>query len=204
MHTAGGFVAATLLAFASGLIPSTGPTADQAPSRQDADVMSQKIMAMFAHSLSAAADATLHTSFSEAELNAYLVHYATEDLPVGVAQTQVSLLDDSRVRTRALVDLDAVRKSEPRGLLDPLRYVTGIVPVEAVGVLTARDGRATFTYESGTVGRLPLPRSVLHELVAFYTRTPDTPTGVNLDEPFALPAGIRQVLIRRGAATVVQ
>jgi hypothetical protein len=54
------------------------------------------------------------------------------------------------------------------------------------------------------VGRLPLPRSVLHELVAFYTRTPDTPTGVNLDEPFALPAGIRQVLIRRGAATVVQ
>ena len=45
---------------------------------------------------------------------------------------------------------------------------------------------------------------MLQEPVNYYTRTPDHPAGVNLDEPFDLPASIKAIETHRGAATVVQ
>jgi hypothetical protein len=49
-----------------------------------------------------------------------------------------------------------------------------------------------------------VPVTVLQELVGYYSRTPERPEGVRLDETFMLPAGIRQVEIGRGQAVVVQ
>ena len=58
--------------------------------------------------------------------------------------------------------------------------------------------------ESATLGSVPVPRDLLRELVSYYSRSAKLPGGVDLDKPFELPAGIREVEIQRGAATIIQ
>jgi hypothetical protein len=58
--------------------------------------------------------------------------------------------------------------------------------------------------QSASLSGIPLPKSFLQELVTFYSRTPDSPEGIRLDDPFELPASIRQIEIGPGQAVVVQ
>ena len=179
--------------------------AGQGPATADAERMGKKVQAILERAVAPATAAKpLRTSFSERELNAYLKANAAEELPTGVKQAQVTLLDAGKVDTRALVDLDAVRTSETRSWLDPLAYVTGLLEVRTIGTFRGANGKGVFTFESATVGGMPVPRTVMQELVAFYTRSPETPKGILLDQPFDLPARIRAVELRRGAATVIQ
>jgi hypothetical protein len=195
---------AVLLALAAPLMVSLG--AGQGASRADADRMSKKVSAILQRAVAPPTGAKpLTTRFSEQELNAYL-HLEAEaaGLPPGLKQPRVTFLDAGKVDTRALVDLDAVRTSQKRGWLDPLAYITGILEVRTVGTLRGDKGKGVYTFESASVDGVPVPRTVLQELLAFYTRTPETPAGIVLDQPFDLPAGIRQVELRRGVATVIQ
>ena len=97
-----------------------------------------------------------------------------------------------------------MRNSRPRAWRDPLAYVTGSVEVVASGRVTADDGIARVQLESATVSGVSVPKSVVQELLRFYTVTPERPEGFDLDEPFVLPANIRRVVVRRGHATIVQ
>ncbi len=175
----------------------------QDTSRAAAERADKKMQAIMLRAVAPAAKApAVKTTFTEEELNAYM--RLQPDLPPGLKQPTVQLLDDGRVNTRALVDLDAVRLSEKRGWLDPLAYVSGVLEVHLIGVFRGANGQGVYTFESARVGGAPVPRSVLQEILAFYTRTPETPTGILLDTPFELPAGIREVELRRGLATVIQ
>jgi hypothetical protein len=49
-----------------------------------------------------------------------------------------------------------------------------------------------------------VPKTFLQELVSYYSRTPTNPRGVNLEDPFALPASIRQIDVGAGQAVIVQ
>lgn len=179
--------------------------AGQEAATTDAASMGKKVQAILERGLTPAQAAKpLKTSFSEQELNAYLKANAAEELPSGVTQARITLLDAGKVDTRALVDMDALRTSEKRGWLDPLAYVTGMLEVRTVGTFRGANGKGVFTFESATVDGVPVPRALMQELVAFYTRTPETPKGILLDQPFDLPARIREVELRRGAATVIQ
>ena len=75
----------------------------------------------------------------EREINAYLRFQAVPLLPAGVTEPLVTLQDAGRVATSARVDLEAISSSRPRGALDPLRYLRGVVPVAAEGRLDARE-----------------------------------------------------------------
>jgi hypothetical protein len=44
----------------------------------------------------------------------------------------------------------------------------------------------------------------VQELVDYYSRTPDHPGGVRLDEEFELPSGIQRIDISPGVVVVVQ
>lgn len=179
--------------------------AAQDPARADAERASKKVQAIMARAEAPAGNAApLTTSFTEAELNAYLRHDPTVGLPVGLRHPTITLLDGGRVDSKALVDLDMIRVSEKRGWFDPLAYVTGIVEVRTVGTFRGSNGKGTYLYESATLGGVPIPKTVFGELLAFYTRSPETPKGIPLDAPFELPAGIRDVELRRGVATVKQ
>jgi hypothetical protein len=104
-----------------------------------------------------------------------------------------------------MVDLDAVRKEKnPTSLLDPMNYLMGKVPVSAIGVLKTSNGVGHFELESAAISRLPIPKFLLQEIVGHYSRTAANPAGISLDDPFALPARIREIQVERGQAIIVQ
>jgi len=146
----------------------------------------------------------VRTILTEAEINAYLRVHGPDLLPSGITGAQFRLGSERRVRGRAIVDLDAVRRLRSRSWLDPLAYLHGAVEVIALGMITAEQGVGRARLESATVGGVAVPRVVLQELLRFYTSTPERPAGIELDKPFELPAGIRSVEIEPARLTIVQ
>jgi hypothetical protein len=183
-----------------------GPSHAQDPTRAEADAMQTKIarVAAAAESPRPANAPPLRTSFTESEINAYLALEGPAFLPPGIAMPRARLGDDGRVQARAVVDLDAVRRSRERSAFDPLNYLTGAVEVVAAGRIEGRDGEGVIRYESATVGGVAVPKTVAQELLRFYTAMPERPGGFAFDEPFDLPAGLREVSVERGSVTVTQ
>ena len=178
--------------------------AENGPSKRDAQSMKEKMAAVVGFA-GQPSQQPHRTSFTEDEVNAYLAYEAAGAVPVGIVEPSVTILGAGRISGRAVVDLDAVRKSTPStGLFNPRNFLRGHLPVTAVGVLRAANGSARFDFESASVGSVPIPKVFLQEIVSYYSRTPTTPAGINLDDPFALPSGIREVQIERAQAVVVQ
>jgi hypothetical protein len=185
--------------------------ADIKVSRRDAELLRQKVAAITAHAERVQKQTAqkpglpLRTTVTENEVNAYLVFDAKEQLPTGVVDPAVSILGTGRLSGRAVVDLDAVRREKkPTSLLDPMNYLSGRLPVAAAGMLTTKDGVGRFQLESASVSGIPVPKMLLQEIVGYYTRTPETPAGINIDDPFALPVRIREIQVERGQAIIVQ
>src|SRR5260221_352440 len=117
----------------------------------------------------------------------------------------VTILGTGRLSGRAVVDLDAVRHARAsQSWFDPTNYLTGRLPVAATGRLQTSQGVGRFELESASVGGVPVPKILLQEIVSYYSRTPEKPAGINLDDPFALPARIREIQVERGQAIIVQ
>ena len=74
----------------------------------------------------------------------------------------------------------------------------------ASGVLTTKDGKGQFVLQSAEVSGITVPKSVLQELLSFYSKTPENPEGINMDAPFELPSRIREIKVGAGTSTVVQ
>ena len=178
--------------------------ADVRTSRQDAILLKQKVATINAHAERASRQSR-RTTVTESEVNSYLVYEAGQQLPTGVVEPAISILGDGRVSARAVVDLDAVRKEKnPTSLLDPMNYLMGKVPVSAIGLLKTSNGVGHIELESAAISRLPVPKFLLQEIVSYYSRTASNPAGINLDDPFALPARIREIQVERGHAIIVQ
>jgi hypothetical protein len=150
------------------------------------------------------ARAVQSTVISDAEINSYLRFHAQDQIPVGVVDPVINAHGNGIVSGRAIVDLDAVRKQKQRGWLDPMGYLTGRLPLTARGRLTAKDGVGRFELESAELSGVSIPKTVLQELLTYYSRTPEDPDGINMDDPFELPAQIREIRVAPGAATIVQ
>jgi hypothetical protein len=181
-----------------------GPRGDSSLTRRDADSLVRKLVKITENSVAQRAKTERSTTITEPEVNSYLRYHAASEIPAGVSEPYVTIVGDGRLEGRATVDLDAVRQQKKRGWTDPLGYVTGKVPVHATGRLQTKDGVGRFTLDSASVGGVPVPKVVLQEVVSYYTRRPDNPTGVSLDDPFELPARIREIKVGTGQAVVVQ
>jgi hypothetical protein len=145
------------------------------------------------------------TLVSQNEIDAYFLFDAARDLPVGIVKPTLVALGPNRVSGSAVVDLDAVRKaSPPQSLLDPKNLLIGRLPITATGVLTTSNGVGRFALESASVGGLPLPKLLLQEILSYYSKTPEKPDGISLDDSFTLPVRIREIQVTRGQAIVVQ
>ncbi len=191
-------IAATVLALA--------PAHAQDASRADSAAMASKIARMqelAAHPRPAKAE-PVRTAFTDREMNAYLQIEGPSFLPPGIANPHISTGEGGRVTAQAMIDLDKVRLSQQRGLLDPLAFVRGSVEVVATGFVVARNGSGTGSLESATVAGIPVPKRVADEVLRFYTRTPARPQGFSLDDMFDLPAQIRSVTVDAGRVTVTQ
>jgi hypothetical protein len=173
--------------------------AGQPPTKRDAAIFEQKIDALKLHQKSR------RTVVTEKELTAYFLFDAAKDLPVGVVNPSITVLGPNRLSGRAVVDLDAVRKaSPPTSLLDPKNLLIGRVPLSAVATFTGSNGMGKFVLESASIGNLPLPKLLLDEIASYYTRSDARPQGYTTEDPWPLPAGIRDIRIMPGQAIIVQ
>lgn len=144
------------------------------------------------------------TVVTDAEVNSYLKFLAGTQVPVGIAEPMLHGAGNGRVEGRAMVDLDAVRTQKKRGWTDPLGYLMGRLPVTASGTLTTKDGVGRFTLDRAAISGVTIPKSLLQELLSYYSKSAERPAGINMDEPFALPAAIREIQVGTGSAVVVQ
>ena len=148
---------------------------------------------------------TKKTQVSETELNSWFAYSAKPLLPAGVTDPRITMVGNGKVAGQAVVDLDTIaKKKQSGGTFDVWNLVGGRVPVNVAGTLRTKDGIGTFLLESADVSGLPLPKSFLQEVVSYYSRTPAHPQGVKIDDPFELPASIRQIDVGAGQAVIVQ
>ena len=147
----------------------------------------------------------LTTPLTQREVNSYLRYDLASQVPVGIADPVITILGEGRLLGEAIVDLDAVsRANPPKSLFDPMRLLTGRLPLRVQGVLATSRGTGRFSLESASLAGVPIPKSVLQTLLSHYSRSPDKPDGIGLDDPFALPAAIREIRVEPGRAIVLQ
>jgi hypothetical protein len=145
------------------------------------------------------------TPITERELNAYFRYDMRDYFPAGVTDPLLRIVGDGHVIAYAVVDLDAVRDAQSSsGWLNPMRFLSGRLPVTASGVIDAQHGTARFLLESVDVSGVPVPKSLLQQVLSYYSRTNENPQGLNLDDAIDLPAGIREIRVQPGQAIVVQ
>ncbi|MGH8637727.1 MAG: hypothetical protein ACREUZ_11400, partial [Burkholderiales bacterium] len=183
-------------------------SAYQRLSKRDADQFNAKLARIVefgkAKPRSAAAAAPHTTLVTDNELNAYFQHHAKDQIPVGIVDPAINAAGEGRLTGRAIVDLDAVRKQKQRGWMDPMGYLTGRLPLTAAGTLTTKDGVGRFNLESAEISGVSVPKTLIQELLSHYSKTPENPAGINMDDPFELPARIREIRVGKAQATIVQ
>ena len=144
------------------------------------------------------------TQLTDAELNSYLHFHLKDQVPAGVVDPTLNALGDGRVRGAATIDLDAVRKQKQRGWTDPMSYMTGKLPLTASGLLITQNGVGRFQLESAEISGISIPKSLVQELLSFYSKSAENPSGISMDDPFELPARIKEIRVGKGEAMVVQ
>jgi hypothetical protein len=175
-------------------------------SPQHADAFAKKVAIISQQStLVARTPLARRTAVSETELNSWFAYRSRPLLPVGMADPQITIVGDGKVNGAATVDLDAVARTRRSGsLIDPWSLLGGRLPVTVSGVLHTQNGQGRFELHQAAVSGVPIPKSILQELVSYYSRSAEDPGGIDIDEPFALPAGIRQIEVGQGQAVIVQ
>lgn len=192
-------IIAALLGFAG----ATGAAALEW-SRSDGDRLAQKID-QFHKNAKANPVQSKQTSISESEANSYLAFHAKEHIPRGLANPEIRMLGDGELAGRVFVDMDEFKRHRrSSGFLDPLNFISGQVPVTAQGTLRTQQGVGRFYLASAEIHGVPLPRPLVQELVGYFSRTPDRPYGFHIDEPFNLPAKIREITVHPREARIFQ
>ncbi len=170
-------------------------------SKQDADRFEGKLtrIVAFGNEKRARAAKPDRRRSSDAEVNAYFEYAAKDQVPAGIVEPTLNALGDGRVGGRAIVDLDAVRKQKQRGWLDPLAYLTGTLPLTASGHADHEGRRRTVPARVGARSPAsPSRRSLLQELLSVLLADAGEPAGINMDDPFELPARIREIRVGQG------
>ena len=193
-----------LLALLTLSLAALSSTAEAQLSREHGDRLERKIEEV-AKNASSDPIRPKRTTMTELEINSYLAFTGKDKIPRGLANPQIVIGADGQLSGRVFVDIDEFKRHRSSGgILDPLNYISGQVPVTARGVFRAQDGKGRFQLISAEILGVPLPRPIVQELVAFFSRTPENPNGFDMDAPFNLPAKIREVVVNRGEAVMVQ
>jgi hypothetical protein len=173
-------------------------------SRPMAETFAKKIALINQHA-ERSPSAARRTTLTENELNSWFAFRAQPLLPTGLTQPKVTIVGNGKLMGSATVDLEAIaRERGSGGSLDVWSYLGGRLPLNVTGVLHTKDGQGRFDLQAADISGVPVPKTLLQELLSFYTRTADKPQGVRIDDAFALPANIKQIEVGQGQAVVVQ
>jgi hypothetical protein len=172
-------------------------------SRPQADAFAKKVAIINQHAESRAR-APRRTTVTESEINSWFVYRAQPLLPPGVTQPTVTIIGNGKLLGGATVDLDAIGRGRAAAGSQLWSYLGGRVPLSVTGILHTKDGKGRFELQAADVSGVPVPKTLLQELVSYYTRTPEQPQGLRLDDVFDLPASINRIEVGQGQAVVVQ
>jgi len=137
---------------------------------------------------------------TQGELNSYLNLSFAPQLPPGLTGLRVALQSE-RIQARANVDLERVRAQVPSATgWGPFSLLGGSVPVELRARLVSGEGFGTVEVEDLRLATLPVPVTVLEQLVSSATRTSGNPRGFDILAPFRLPYAVKRVRIEPGRA----
>ena len=175
-----------------------------AESRQAADALSKKIAAITQKGNQGSKGSPSSVTLTQDELNSWFVYRSPRYLPTGVSKPTVALIGEGSMRGTATLDLEAVARKRSWNPFDPLSYLFGRVPVTVTGVLRTRNGMGRFDVRAADVAGIPVPKTILQELLSYYATSPEQPDGIQLDEAFALPANIQRIDVAPGQMVVVQ
>ena len=182
-------------------------TAAAALSPQDADAFARKVAIISQQGTMKTARTAVprRTPVSESELNSWFAYRSSEVMPAGVTEPRVTLVGNGKVKAAATVDLEVIAKQRSSGrTLDPWSYLGGRLPVTLSGVLRTENGMGRFDLEEAAVSGVPVPASVLADIVSYYSKTDSDPEGVRLNDSFRLPSQIKQIEMGVGQAVIVQ
>jgi hypothetical protein len=174
-------------------------------SREDGDRLQRKIDEIVKNGAAPTAQSK-KTPVSESEVNSYLAFNVRDKIPKGLTNPEIAIVGNGALAGRVLMDLDEFNRNRRSqgGLMDPLAYLSGKVPVTARGILRAEDGQGRFYLESAEIHGVNLPKPLVQEMVSYFSRTAENPGGFDIDAPFDLPAKIRAIVINKGEAIVAQ
>jgi hypothetical protein len=197
-------IAFAVLVLAAGLPPSPAPGhARPAPpglSWAEADKLGAALEALDRRQKNGRTARPETIEVTAGEVNSYVNLEA--NVPEGVSDVKVRFEKD-RVTATAMVDLDRIpgREKAASSPWNPFSLVSGRVPVSVTGRLVAEgDGFASFQVDEVRLGSLPLPVSVLAQLVASATRGNQNPQGVDIQSPFRLPYSMKRVRLQADRA----
>jgi len=175
-----------------------------AVSRQQADVFEKKIETIERHGATSPRPSK-RTPVTESEINSWFAYRSDPVLPEGLTKPSLTIVGNGQVSGSATLDLDAVARSRQSGrTFDIWNLVSGRMPVTVEGIVRTRGGRGRFELREAWVAGIPVPQRIVQELLSYYSRTENHPSGRRLDEDFELPAGIQAIEMSPGAAVVVQ
>ena len=139
---------------------------------------------------------------TESQLNSYLNLTLALNMPPGLSDVAVQLADNGLV-ARAKVDLDRIPLKRPTGGAWSLySLLSGVVPIEVSGRLLGRDGMGTIELKEARLGGWVVPASLVGQLVSSSTRNATNPQGFDIQAPFRLPYGMKQIRFEAGRAVV--
>jgi len=177
-------------------------------SQQQADAFTKKLAIVTQRGIGGTqsrSGAAQRTPFTEGEVNSWFAYRSSDLMPTGVSDPRLTMAGDGKLRGTATVDLDTIAKRKSSGsALDPWAFLGGRLPVTVSGVLRTQNGMGQFELQEATVSGVPVPTSVLQDIVAYYSKSSGDPEGVRLDGPFKLPSQIKQIEVGQGQAVVVQ
>jgi hypothetical protein len=169
-------------------------------SRADADALDRKFDDLSERHKAGKVARGKSVLVTEHELNSYLNLSPSVKMPRGLSDVLVRL-ESERIHATGLLDLEKVRDKMPNlSPLSPLYWLSGQVGVLLRGRILNDDGFASVEWEDVRVGNVPVPISLLHQIVSSTTKSDDHPSGFDIRAPFALPYSMRQVRIQPGRA----
>jgi hypothetical protein len=137
---------------------------------------------------------------TESELNSYVNLQVLPTLDATVRDVEVKL-EPGRVRASGFVDIDDIKERLSLSPWNPVSFLSGQMPVTISGrYAEPRAGYGQVAIEEVRAGRVPIPVSILEQLIASSTRTKAEPDGFDLQAPFRLPAPVRRVRLMLGRA----
>jgi hypothetical protein len=190
--------------FLCGALAVASASARQAPTRAEGDSMERKLASITERGTlpPEKLSPTVKTTFSDRELNAYLMFNGQSRLPVGLREPRVTVPAANRFDGRAVVDLDEVRRSKDYGFLGLL--LQGVHELKISGTFSGSNGKGVVHISAASLDGVSVPQSLVDTLVNHFSKTPDMPGGFQLDKPFDLPSRIRTLQMQSGMVTVVQ